>query len=113
MRLLAILALFVTAPCSAWAQPSRDQDGFPIYDAEARCRHHFSGNPGICIDAEQRDYDLARMLWPNLSPEQRVKCAAYADTPEPRRYAAVSGCVTLHTDLNDVQRRQATTKFRY
>lgn len=113
MRPFAALAFLVFLPCSAWAQASRDQDGFPIYDAEARCRRLYSGSAGICIDAEQRDYNLARLLWSNLSPEQRVKCAAYADTSDPRRYAAVSGCVTLYTDFNDIQRRQATTKFRY
>ncbi len=113
MRLLAALALLITAPACAAAQPARVSEGIPTYDVEARCRQFQKGAEGICIDAEQRDYDLSRMLWDGLSSEQQAKCASFVGQPGPRRYGAVQGCVTLYSDMNDIKRRQATTKFRY
>lgn len=86
----------------------------PRYDVEGACRR--SGlDVRACIKAEQRDYEGARRMWPELSEKAREDCAKSFRTAGERRYASFAGCVYARAINENHARRLSSSppSFRY
>lgn len=114
-----LLLLFVSTINHAAAQ------SLPRYDVDSACRRVVPDRgeydyPGkaenlrrarqACIDAEQQDYDILRLLWNQISPEGRSQCIEFGNRAGGRQYLILRECAgTTHQR----ERLQQSRPFRY
>lgn len=107
----ALAALFLSFSSAAWAAE------FPSFDVDAQCEATHGANNfarAHCIRIEQSGYDLARMLFPQISDVDQEKCATGAAAARNYRYTYLYQCVSNARQMQQIRRMQTEPppKFR-
>lgn len=114
-----LLLLFVSTINPVAAQ------SLPRYDVDSACRRVVPDRGGYdypgkaenlrrarqaCIDAEQQDYDILRLLWSRISPEGRSQCVEFGNRAGGRQYAVLRECAGI---IHQRERMQQSRQFKY
>jgi hypothetical protein len=107
----ALAALFLSFSSATWAAE------LPSFDVDAQCGVTHGANNfarAHCVKTEQASYDLARILYSQVSGVDQEKCATSAAAARNYRYTYLYQCVSNARQMQQIRRMQTEppSKFR-
>lgn len=91
-------------------------DTLPRFPVESVCSEKFAGRSaaiGHCIETEQGRYNNLKLVWENVSRNDRERCSSFAGKQPMWNYTYLSTCVSTALDRAKIEQLKRPNEFRY
>jgi hypothetical protein len=82
---------------AAQVRAEKQASTLPIFDVESDCGRYSRWGLNSCRNEEQRSYDFLKMIWPQVSPQNRSACLQRVTNPQrpdiTERYTHLKECI--------------------